>query len=47
MPTVPNVDIEKEAAKADAEAGPAAPAPPNLWTLLHFQMVDCRHGFAF
>ena len=27
MPTVPNADIEKEAAKADAEA---APAPPNF-----------------
>jgi hypothetical protein len=28
--TAPNADIEKEAAKADAEAGPAAPAPPNF-----------------
>jgi hypothetical protein len=45
--TVPNADTEKEAAKADAEAGPAAPATPNLWTFRHFQMVDCRHGFAF
>jgi len=48
--TVPNADIEKEAAKGDAEAGPAGPAgpaPPNFMDPSSFPDIGLQAWLTF